>query len=123
MINKEANASKENGINNNIQRKTLASNRILLQQILPKEFFQGRARSNSADNLTHDNKVITQATEDNWKEVAYKKRFRDSPENAQFTGPKCPKSETYWLDSPITLNNRYDKLDEGNQDEKISGRN
>lgn len=79
----------------------------------------------SGYNLTQDHKInkkyeAAQAPEKNWTKIACEKRPRDSPENVQPMSRKNTKLESDWLNFTITLNNRYDKLDEDNQVGEIS---
>lgn len=110
--NKEDNTS---DTNTNILGKKLDNNnnKVKLQQTLPLEFFQGRARSNST-NSVEDLQVKYRTRRDKRFNLAggyHKKRPRNSPESSNPKGLKSSKTETYWLGSPLSLRNRYEQLE------------
>lgn len=111
--NKEDNTS---GTNTNILGKKLDNNnnKVKLQQTLPLEFFQGRARSNSTNSvlkISRSNIEREETKDSTWQEVTTKKRLRNSPESPNPKGLKSSKTETYWLGSPLPLRNRYEQLE------------
>lgn len=108
--------------NTNILGKKLDNNnnnKVKLQQTLPLEFFQGRARSNSTNSvlkISRSNIEREETKDSTWQEVTTKKRPLNSPESSNPKGLKSSKTETYWLGSPLPLRNRYEQLEMDEQE-------